>query len=114
MGMSDALAQDFDWLVTCAKINASLGYPVGELFKSNSTARDLMEISSCRIRNITDGEDDYPRRSNRPVHLRRRERLRPRVHTSLSRRGAAQGVCPFLNRPLPHPSGLLREPGRAQ
>jgi len=49
MGMSDALAADFDWIVTCAKINASLGYPTGELFRSNSTARDLMEISSCRM-----------------------------------------------------------------
>ena len=79
MGMSEALAQDFDWLVTCAKINASLGYPVGELFKSNSTARDLMEISSCRMekmitlagrigRFICAGESDSVRECTRLFH----------------------------------------------
>lgn len=52
MGLTDALAQDFAWLVSCASINAEYGYGVKELFRSNATARDLMEISGGRMQRM--------------------------------------------------------------
>ena len=49
MGLTEALATDFAWLVSCAMSNAEYGYGVRELFISNATARDLMEISEGRM-----------------------------------------------------------------
>lgn len=45
MGLTEAIATDFAWIVSCATSNAQYGYGVGELFRSNATVRDLMEIS---------------------------------------------------------------------
>ena len=49
MGLIEALASDFAWIVSCAMSNAEYGYGVPELFRSNATARDLMEISEGRM-----------------------------------------------------------------
>lgn len=49
MGLTEPLAADFAWIVICANENASFGYGVRELFISNATARDLMEISEHRM-----------------------------------------------------------------
>lgn len=52
MGLTEALATDFAWLVSCAMSNAEYGYGVRELFISNATARDLMEISEHRMQRM--------------------------------------------------------------
>lgn len=52
MGLTLALATDFAWLVSCATSNAECGYGVRELFRSNATARDLMEISGHRMQHM--------------------------------------------------------------
>ncbi len=52
MGLTEALASDFAWLVSCAMSNAECGYGVRELFRSNATARDLMEISEHRMQRM--------------------------------------------------------------
>lgn len=52
MGLTEALASDFAWLVSCAMSNAEYGYGVRELFISNATARDLMEISEHRMQRM--------------------------------------------------------------
>lgn len=49
MGLIDSLATDFAWIVSCAASNAECGYGVAELFRSNATVRDLMEISGHRM-----------------------------------------------------------------
>lgn len=50
MGLTKALAEDFAWVVKCARSNAIAGYGLGELFRGNLTVRDLMEISNHRMR----------------------------------------------------------------
>ena len=52
MGLTSALATDFAWLVSCATGNAECGYGVRELFRSNATARDLMEISNHKMQRM--------------------------------------------------------------
>ena len=49
IGLTESLAADFAWIVSCAASNAEYGYGVRELFNSNATARDLMEISEGRM-----------------------------------------------------------------
>ena len=49
LGLTNALAQDFDWVVSCARENAACGYGVRELFRSNATVHDLMEISGHKM-----------------------------------------------------------------
>ena len=52
MGLIEALAADFAWVVSCAMSNAEFGYGVAELFRSNATVRDLMEISEHRMQRM--------------------------------------------------------------
>lgn len=52
IGMCEALATDFAWVVSCAINNAECGYGVRELFRSNATVRDLMEISEHRMQRM--------------------------------------------------------------
>lgn len=52
MGMHEGMAQDFAWIVSCAISNAECGYGVAELFRSNATVRDLMEISGHRMQRM--------------------------------------------------------------
>ena len=52
IGMVEALATDFAWVISCAESNAEYGYGVQELFRSNATVRDLMEISEHRMQRM--------------------------------------------------------------
>lgn len=49
MGLTDSLAHDFAWVVSCAQENAAYGYGIRTLFVSNATVHDLMEISGHRM-----------------------------------------------------------------
>lgn len=43
------LIEDFAWIAESAESNAYFGYGISEIFRSNATARDLMEISEHRM-----------------------------------------------------------------
>lgn len=43
------LIGDFAWIAQCAETNAKYGYGISEIFRSNATANDLMELSGHRM-----------------------------------------------------------------